>query len=382
MQLGGKSMKTRILITLFILILIITGCKGNEKSIEFKCISVIKNVSYPYDQFRDYSQKPTAFPLDSRWKPVIKKALGINSDPVFENDNDHIWLVDPDLYRYQVSTNKIRQYYVEWNGEKDAPRSITILKNGIVWGIGFSHEGTKPILSRYDQKNDIFLPVIDKDKLLIMEGVNNNGGIVEDSKGRIWISTNNEIFVYDPISNISQRIYNGNTEFKRISNIIAIDKNDGIWVMIVSESGNGALLFIDGDNYTKQFLGIPTEIPFPDSGIIIDRDDQLWVSDYAFWKIGTNLPSEDYMGWNKVIRSSIFITQHKPWKEYQWSRPKPLFEDLAGNIWFTSYGLVKLNKESGEWCRVVDDDSPLLGFAQGPDGSYWMVKDGQLYKYE
>jgi hypothetical protein len=370
--------KVEILLVFFFLV----SCSNNLNRPAMPCINQPFGISYPYDKFRLDPQERTLIPVDNHWIPEFSEKLNIINNPVIEDDNDHIWLAGPDLYRYQVSTKKMKQYFLEASGEKDSPQTVIMTKDGLLWGVGFSRVGTKPILSRFNPIKEVFEPIMDRDHILIIKEYYVDGGMIEDSAGNIWISIDDKIYTYNPKTNVGKEIYDARKESYRLGNSLQIDKNNEVWGLVISSDRYGYLININPENYEIKFLPIPTEEKAPLTSILIDNESQIWVSDYAYWKIGQDFPIESYEGWNIVFRSPVFITRYAPYNEYKWVRPDPLFEDRDGNLWFSSYGLIKLDKKNGEWCKVVDSTFSSVGFTQSNNGEYWMVKDGQLYRYK
>lgn len=360
----------------------LSSCMNGVTHNNFTCNQNWSGFSYPYDEFRSLDEGSKTTFSDPGWTPLLDQFYEISNSPVFDDDKNSIWLIGEKLYKYQISSRKIKQYQIDWEGRKYSPSNVVKGEDGGIYGIGFQQEGTLPVISKYIPDQDTFNPIIDTERTLVMSAVNINGDLVIDNSGNIWISTNqNQIIKYDPSNNSSKIIYDAKTKKGRLDKNLEIDSSGNIWAMVRIENIYGFILKIDQTEYELQELSIPPEYPMPASGIMIDKNGRLWVSDYAYWDVNSPFPKEGYEGWSKVIRSPVFITPHKVWKEYEWDRPTPIFEDNEGNLWFNSFGLVKFDLEKSEWCRILDYKYPRLGFAQSFDGKYWLVTDGMLYRY-
>jgi hypothetical protein len=361
----------------FFSILILFGCNLYEKH-RFNCLPIDNFFTYPIDQWTNKPTPTLVSPDINSW--VIQSEdpnLG-NPPQMITRGKDQIWMLGSKLQLYTKSNQQLKQYFIEWNGEKSIPSFLLLSNDGTLWAFGIQAEKTMPILSRYIDKDDKFEPVIDKQKILLMKGAV-RGSFVEDSKKRIWMAIPGKglfKFTYNTLlvevinsDNLDSKIFNGN---------IVVDSNDDLWLGTHTNDWFNNLFFYDPKNNHTSVLSLGVNEQGVVNGLLIDKEERLWIGDYAYWNIGTPLPTEGQMGLNLIIRSQAFITNHMPFHDYLWLRPEVLFEDSDGNIWYSGYGLTRLNPKTGEWCKIFDDISNI---AEDNQGIFWVVSKGKLYSH-
>jgi ligand-binding sensor domain-containing protein len=233
----------------------------------------------------------------------------------------------------------------------------------------------------YNDDKDLFDPVIDNQGNLLSN--DEIIGIDEDSTGKIWLVISYEgLFVYDPKTNNSRKVLSQTLDNSKEINSVFVDKDDNLWLGTKPDNWVDSLVFYDQKNNQISVLPLGINQQNPITSLLIDKENRLWISDYAYWKIGTEIPTEDYSGLNMIMRSPVFITEHYPMADYSLLRPTLIFEDSYGNIWYSSFGLVKLDPMTGEWCRVLDSDANTIGITQDNEGIYWTVVNGNIYSHK
>ncbi len=364
---------------IFVLFLGMMGCSTNEIH-SFNCLPEVNNFYYEYDKYTSRTERILST-LPDDWKLEIGDAnIGL-ADQVVAIGDKQIWLLGANLTLYTPENRQIKNYSIEWKDKSDIPRTLFLSQSGILWGLGFHGEGRKPILSRYNAIKDLFEPVIDNKQKLIINGPL-SGEIDDDSKGLLWIALENEgVFVYNPDTDIVEQIILGEDITGNRVTDIEVDSHDRVWVEVYEYGVIDSHAIFQYDPISKKQVTLalpPIETDNP-RGLLIDRKARLWLSDFAFWTIESNFPNEGYDGWNLMLRSPIFITKNYPFVKYRWIHPKPILEDLKGNIWFSGHTLGKLDTNTGEWCKVID------GFAEideDSNGIYWTAINGKLYRHD
>jgi hypothetical protein len=358
----------------------ISSCAPRQLAM-FKCIPPIVTLSFPIDQYKIQASTSSEHPFEKDWAFQLQDPKFGDGSQIIARKSDQIWVLQNYLLMYQPSNKKTTDFSLYWEGNSSIPFKLFLAKKGDLWGIGSKEKGTKPFLYKFNDISNQFQPIMDKDNLLFFEGPI-SGGVAEDSVGRIWITIQDKgLYVFDPETNIAELKQSSVFLNTKISDEIAVDSQDGIWVerIWLPDYSHVMSYFNQKENKTT-ILSMPPD-PSDPSNIFIDSESRLWVSDYAFWKIGSSFPSEGYTGWNMIIRSPVFISDQHPLVTHRWFRPKILFEDSHGDIWFSSYGLIRLNTKTGEWCRVISASTYEMDLTEDLNGVYWTIFEGKLYKH-
>jgi hypothetical protein len=374
-----KNKRKFVLMILFAFLwgLTLSGC-GSKQIHSFKCLPTDKLVSYPIDQWTDKPTPTLVSPDFNSWSLQLEDPNLGNPPQMITRGKDQIWMLGSKLQLYTKSNKQLKLYFIEWNGEKSIPSFLLLSNDGTLWAFGIQAEETMPILSRYNDNDDKFEPVIDKQNLLLMKGAV-RGGLVEDSKARIWIAIPGKgLFKLTLDTLLVEVIHSDNLDSNIFNGNIAVDSNDDLWLGTHTNDWFNHLYFYDPKNNFTSVLSLGVNEQGVVNGLLIDKEERLWIGDFAYWNIGTPLPTEGQMGLNLIIRSQAFITQHMPFHDYLWLRPKVLFEDSDGNIWYSGYGLTQLNPKTGDWCKVFDDISNIT---EDNQGIFWVVSNGKLYKH-
>lgn len=357
----------------------LSGCQPASKP-SFDCIPTDTFFSYPIDQWTADKPTPTLVPPEKNgWVLQSEDPQLASYGQMIARDSDQIWLLGPNLQLYTKSNKQITRYDLEWNGKKGVPYSLFLARDNTLWAVWTLPEETMTILSRYNDTSDRFEPVIDKGRLLVMNSLS-GGRMAEDSKGHIWIIIpGTGLFVFDPLSLEAKKIDSSVLDSNLILGSIATDANDDIWLNNFENFQITAIYRYSPKDNTVTTLFLPENSNNISGSILIDREDRLWIGDYAYWDIGAKIPAEGYSGLHLIVRPTVFITERVPFNDYYWVRAGLLFEDTYGGIWFKGGTLVRLDPETGEWCKVFD---AYTSAAQDNEGVFWAVSDGKIYSHD
>jgi streptogramin lyase len=376
-----KENKFIQLILIILGVFLLSGCNTNQNLSDFECLPTQKSFSYPVDTWTGKPTPTLVSPNYNSWQLQLRDQRLSNPSQVIARGDDQIWMLDQNMMLYTKNDKQLKQYFITRNGEMDTPQTLFLSKDGTLWAMGSRSGIEGPLLSRYNDKTDKFETIIDSGKLLQFDG-SGGGEITEDSNNRLWfVLYGYGVYVFDPKNNSAKKILSQDLADGSIIVSIAVDSKDGLWLGTQTKTFGNDLVYYDTKTLilSNLFLRINEEEPI--RGLLIDNNNRLWISDYAYWIIGTPLPTEDRMGINLIIRSPVFISQHSPRSDYAWLRPKVLIEDSDGNIWYTSFGLVRFNPKIGEWCKVFDSDALEIGVTEDNQGYFWTVTDGKLYNH-
>lgn len=362
-----------------ILLFLVSSC-GEVSEDEFVCLPTNTNFSYPVDQWNSGKPASTPFSPDQYdWVQQSKSQLLGTPRFLLTSGESRLWMLGSKLWLYNTGTNEFKDYEIEWNNIKYQPDSIFMAQDGTIWTVGIQSDGFAPILSRYDEKNDKFVPVIDTKSELVFNGAV-AGGMAEDLQGIFWIVLQGKgLYKFDPNNFLAVKIDSINFNANIVNGSIAVDRYGIVWLGTYTEDYHRFLYRYDPEHHIFSNLPLGISADNVVGSLLVDSEDRLWVGDYAFWNTGSPLPKEGSTGVNLLFRSPAFITQQAPFVDYYWARPEILFEDRLGNIWYSGYGLVFLNPKTGDWCKVFDGISNAV---EDSDGRIWAVSDGNVYYHK
>lgn len=364
-------------------LVLLSGCGFSQKE-EFGCITTPAGFtfSFPVDQWTEEKPTPTFVPADhTSWVLRYEDQSFGNPSQIIARGSDQIWILNEKLFLFNKKENRVVQYSIEHDGRQGTPQKLFLAKNNTLWAIGALSNDKGPLLSKYNDATDRFENVIDNQGLLsYADGVL---GLQEGSKGQLWILIHGEgIFTFDPASLVAKEILPQELSDGTVITSLAVDADNNLWLGTSPNDRQDTLLFLDTKTMTMETIPLGINQIYPNNELLVDNLNRLWISDYAFWKIGMPLPTEDRSGLNLIVRSPVFITQRKPYVDYAWLRPKILMQDSDGYIWYTSFGLVKMNPDKGTWCKVLDSDSIATSITEDSEGNFWIVVNGKLYEHD
>lgn len=383
-----------LLCVFFTLLLFVFGC--NKPQIEQSlvpeqkgCIQSDNNWVFPVAQYTE-NYHPVDIPPPSDWESKATLPDSFSSGyegPVFLDGN--IWIIghtDADWnkragLRYNTQTNEW-EIYNSIEGVDFDTDEFLVSPNGTLWGISlYSSINTAPSsIIRYDEQKNNFYYAKDPDGILKDE-IGKITGAAFDKKDHLWLISEAGLYEVDPVSlQVSKRVSaQSSSYFKHID----VAPDGKIWVM---DSGKNFLFqYNPGSNDFIQFTvndssdrsdSIQQEKFDEVLVMYFDRKGNLWLDDRGW--IDFAKPSVNGPLWNRIVRSPVFIdNSYLPDSKYSWGRPYRIYESSNGIYWFSSFaGLVRLNPNLGEWCRistqgsVVEDDKHTL----------WLLYKQELYE--
>lgn len=357
---------------------ILSACEPLPKS-KFDCIATSGEItfSYPVDQWTASNPPPALVPAESTgWKFQYTDRLFGNPSQIIARGDEQIWILDENLLMFNKNNNKVTPYTISQGTSEMTPQKLLLTKKNALW-VGGELPGGETILSKYDDNTGKFDEVFD---------LSSSGGILdlqEGANGTLWLLVYGEgIVSFDPFSALAKEVLSQRSFDEKIISSFVVDANNNLWLATYQKNWQDSILFFDTQSLKLSSLPLGINQISPNTGLLVDNKNRLWISDYAFWKIGTPLPTEDYSGLNMIVRSPVFITQQKPYSDYAWLRPKLLLQDSQENIWYTSFGLVKLDPSTGTWCKVLDSNNFSTSLTEDTDGRFWIVLDGKLYVHD
>jgi ligand-binding sensor domain-containing protein len=364
-----------------LLIVCLVGC--SSKNIDsFSCIEPYHGYSYPRDQWTSGHPTPTiSSPEISGWSLVLVDDRFDRYNKVISRGEDQIWILNSKgLFLYSKRYKTITDHL----GSTSIPGYIFQSRDGVLWAFIPSTGNQESSIFRFSDVADTFVKVNETgNRSYIIQPI--IGSVKEDSRGRLWILTSySGLFLFDPKTSIIENEIPYKLDNSSVIQSFALDAQDNVWLGV----GNltpGLSDYIKVYNTSEKafsYLPVGNDKEIPIYSILIDSERRLWIGDYAYWTIGTPLPKEGITGVHSIIRSPVFISERRPYQDYEWVRPYVLMEDSDGNIWYTSYGLVRFNPTTGEWCKVFDDDFPGTSVTEDSQGVFWTAVEGKLYMHE
>jgi len=242
----------------------------------------------------------------------IKSELGkgITIKDIAEDKDGRIWFGHTDGLSV-LNGDSVTNYYKSDGLLSNDVWTITTDKHNHIW------IGTIEGVCKFDGKN--FVP------FEIPEGILNTSlgvsstkmihDIMEDSKGRMWFSTNGGVYILDNglLKNISEK--DGlNTSFV---NQVIEDKNGNFWI-----STSKGLFHLKGESLINM-----TEILFTESkgtgSIVQDSIGDIW------FNCSRNIYS---------IKNEGSLTEHRITEENEGPLTFQIYEDRQQRLWFVGYG--------------------------------------------
>lgn len=323
------------------------------------------------------------------------------------------------LWRYNISANEWKDYSI--SGDFDLKPHLLpqseMGSDGKLWAFGYlpktDQQERKNWLSFYNEKTGRF-QFVDAD-VKIINAFNFATDAKQDKKGIFWLRAQKKtqhpavvfvpgepstLFSFDPTTGKFEQHYGFQQPDNFDSNFVA-GPDGNIWTNIHNKSVNRyqIMQFIPATNETHfypdyrkpqdPYLGSFSSLG--DGPVYFDRLGHLWVSDKGWIDFSDpNSPVSYNVDHPSLFYSEIAPPESVPSGEPQlyghsiiWDSNSKLFnrvyQSRDGTYWFKMLrGLVKLNPQTGEWCKVTNGDSV---FTEDNKGNMWLVVAGKLFKY-
>lgn len=325
--------------------------------------------------------------------PITDKSPSI----IIARTSNEVWVnFSPrsELWRYSVNSNEWKEYSEVDKFSGSSP-NISFLRSlgadGKLWSFAYIQktptEGYGGI-SFYNEKTDRF-ELIDYDQKTASAYEFRWSGVEQDQNGVFWIMAQEikqkppfggprALFSLDPVTGKFEQ--HGDFQW---SGGLAVGPDGNVWIVTnnnYSEYPHDKLVQFNPS--TNEFHSYPDiELPYNTAAIYFDRSGRLWV---------VNFPSSDD-GWvdlsdpNKpvfyvIIPQPEFLSRIQVGNDQLnvWGAVAP-YQSSDGTLWFViEKGLVKLNPQTNEWCKVTNGESV---FTEDDQGNMWLAVSGKLYKY-
>ncbi|MGI8639643.1 MAG: ligand-binding sensor domain-containing protein [Pyrinomonadaceae bacterium] len=281
----------------------------------------------------------------------------------------HTFPLDAAAYSFgKLGLTKEREPFVivdkkvfNWDGEgfkfytniagNDRESTVLLGKNGSLW------VANGRILSRRqgDNVSEYILPAVGKDWIIV--------GLFEDSRGRLWIGTNNTgLFVFENEKFTAYTVKDG-LPTNNIAPFIE-DRNGSLW----AATSNGAVVITDG-----RIERITTEQGLSDNiltSIYEDREGSIWIGAL-------------FRGLNRLRPQSVTFYSKKDGLTANVIRP--IYQDRDGTIWIGGENLTRYR--DGRFSGVPGRESQLqptevTAIEQDRSGRLWFGHWAGVYYFE
>lgn len=203
--------------------------------------------------------------------------------------------------------------------------------------------------------------------------------IFEDSKGNIWIGTNNGLNVLDKNNRTIKKYFNSKTDLNSISNnriwSINEDKNGNIWVG--TQDGLNRINCTQNKITRFQFSSKKKSIPFNLIKYVYpDKDGVLWLGTWGSGVIRFNPTNQD---------SKVFLHDLKDKSSISDDVVFYITEDSKGILWVcTSNGLNQFDKLTGKFTSYTHTPGDKAGIQanavyfilEDKNNVYWIASHG------
>jgi hypothetical protein len=295
------------------------------------------------------------------------------------------------IIRYDLRTNELFEYKTVDNlliSDIELERPL-ISSGDSLWTIIYPDIGSTPTaFVKYDKKTDRFITVPYSGEYFVNQaeiigkkfGRYFFSGITGSSDGNLWLTDAYNLYEFDqetgeilPRLSVDSDVYLSSPVFDNEGNIWMLDKGQG---RIAKYNLNSE----EVSYFTGNFIDGFTEKDFRGANTYFDSQGRLWVSDIGW----LDTEAQNFLGeplWYKIVRSPVFITYpDRAENKYFWSKPKIELESNDNMIWFrTLQSLVRLNSDTGEWCKV---SSGTTFVTKDSNDEVWILYGTQLYKYD
>jgi sugar lactone lactonase YvrE len=381
----------------FTILTLIASCSGIRASKGQSCIPPNNTTNYELNLRRQNElTAPRMMPMPSWWNPQLTKSIAnkIRRTSIFDivfQVTDEIWLASyaddsgNSIIRYRTDIGDIKGYgIIDETGKGYTAGDLYVASDGNLWA-RVINRNEYSLLAVYDPKLDKFEIVIDQANLLTPQPnieISWNGRtqpvLNEEPDGKLVVTLNGEIFLYNSKTNQAKRILSRSKGFD--VNSISVSEDGHVWFTSSNELSIRELDPISGsiidygpppntENDPMNLFSLVEKV------LEIDNEGRIWVSDFGWLEKGL----DDRYVWHSVARSSLFISIYDKEYEYIWIRPSGVYQFSDGNIWYASgLGIIRFNEKNGEWCWKATESGLL---AEDEKGNLWLIANGQLYKY-
>lgn len=382
----------------FALLLVLSACEEpTESPSPFSCLQPPVKVAFPVNATADPDFDPTVVPIGVEWEPqlsanqsqTIYRAVPRAVRSIVATSSDTIWLIIEDrLMLFQPSTGELSDYVVQiQEGAAFVPIELFLADDGTLWSIGNVPAPSSSIdvyfsnifrgfLSRYDESMDRFVPIIDRDAILI--GVSPDA-FAEDSRGNLWFILDHKTLIrFDPRSLQAEIVLEEKSGDVLYG--LAVSSDDIVWLAVDLAEHPGRTNSIQRyDPQTGEIrdFGRPPGADGHPLFLAFDREGRLWANDFGWFEFtSTGEPV-----WWMVMRSPVFLNDRVGGEsQYYWNLPRMVLQSSNGWHWFRAgTGLVKLDLATGEWCLVTTLSTPI---AEDENHNLWIAGRNQIYKYQ
>jgi streptogramin lyase len=395
-------MKTMRLISLIVLTILLafllSACSLAQRDAGSECIPSPVNLEFPVGTTQVPGTKSQEIPPAADWEAVADLPVWGGVQSLVARPSNELWLATGyEAWRYQTDSGEWTSY-TTIDGLEARPGGFCLSRNGTLWGLDFKTEALRletPLWSHYNEATGQFEFVRDQQGILYnFNPFKKPTDCEEDQSGVFWIimadhSENNRtaLVSFDPASQIATR--NLLAPVGSFYADLAIGPDGVIWIA----DRAGQLIRYDpttgeASPYEEYYVyeGHVWERPYLSrealsdglDNLYFDRSDRLWIQDRGWLDFTT----PDRPVWHQIIRSPVFITDAggSPESQYGWGRPYRTYQSSNGLFWFSAgAGMVRLDPESGEWCRFTTESSPI---AEDEDHNLWIAVFNKLYKYD
>jgi streptogramin lyase len=375
---------------------LVSACGRAQIDSDSECIPPPVNLAFPVGATEVPGAEPEEiFPTDS-WKAVADLPDLGSAQSLVARDPNEIWLTTGyDAWLYRTDTGEWTSY-TTIDGLEVRPGGFCLAQNGTLWGLDFKTEALgleTPRWSRYNEVSGQFEFV--RDQQGILSGFHlYSQECNEDQNGVFWVIAQDRyehnhtaLVSFDPSSLLATRHLLAPSGSYYAD--LAIGPDGVIWIA----DGAGQLIRYDPttgeaspyEEYyvdEQRFLDDPylSREALSDgffNNLYFDRSNRLWIQDRGWLDFST----PDRPVWHQIVQSAVFIDSGGvPDNQYRWLRPYRTYQSSNGLFWFSApAGMVRLDPESGEWCRFTTDHSPI---AEDEDHNLWMAVFSKLYKYD
>jgi hypothetical protein len=396
--------RTVLVAGLFMIIGCMTACQP-ESSIGV-CLPASVTWEFPEGLKSDQAFLDEEIPPSGGWK--AETSLPVDDTPYdLVVHNDDIWvLMYEKLFRYRTATRTWDEF-TTIDGLDAAPRNLYQAGDGTLWAIDFGvFEDldilrARPFLARYNDANEQFELVRDRDNIL-----HSSMGLISITKSTMMLDEKMWMLVLDGLSDehIIYRLLSFDPSELQVTehftkdapyrmtkypqttySSIEMGPDGKIWMADVGLEQLASYDPVSGEYavYDGRTIGIlrwmsrEALIGYIHS-LYVDKGGRLWLDDRGW--IDFSNPRDP--SWHTIVRSPVFISDSvSPENQYAWSRPQIIYQSSDGMYWFAdaNVGMVRLNPETGEWCKFTTGFSPI---AEDSQGNLWIAVYGKLYRYQ